>query len=127
MKKMINKINFAIIGMMLSVPAMAAADADGLCGLIEKLQGVFKVLRILAFVGAGFFIATWAWDYITGSDKAKDSPTLIKDLKTRGTAMLVGFLLLFIIGVVLSAAVSVANGGSIAGLRCGTQLVSGWN
>lgn len=117
MKKMINKINFAIIGMMLSVPAMAA-DMEGLCDLIKGLQGIFHILRIMAFVGAGFFIASWAWGYISDPKDGKD---LIGDIKKKGTGMLVGFLLLFMIGVILSAVMKMAAPGGSLGC-----VATGW-
>lgn len=93
MKKILNKVNFAIIAIMTSVPAFADSD---MCELIRKMKGVFGLLRTLAFVGAAFYIAGWAWGYISGG-KAE-----IKDIKEKGIGLLVGFTLLFIIGAVLS-------------------------
>ncbi len=122
MKKVFNKFGFAFVAMLIAVPAFAAGDMQGLCDLIAKLQGIFKILRILAFVGAGFFIATWAWEYI--SKPQKDSASLIGDIKSKGTSMLVGFLLLFMIGVVLSAVISMA--GPDGALGCVEQLTTGW-
>ncbi len=76
--------------------AMAAGPAADPCVLIASMQGVFKTLRTLAFVGAGFLIASWAWGYITkGDGKVMD------DLKSKGISLLVGFTLLFSIGIVL--------------------------
>lgn len=92
---------------------------EGLCELVTKLQGIFHILRILAFVGAGFFIATWAWEYISGP---KDGADLIKDIKKKGTGMLIGFLLLFMIGVILSAVIKMAAPGGSLGCELGT----GW-
>ncbi len=94
MKKLMNKFNFALIGIMASAPAFAATD--GLCQLITQMYDVFKTLRTLAFVGAAFVIAGWAWGYIS-SGKVE-----LKDLQGKGVGMLVGFVLLFGIGVVLS-------------------------
>ncbi|MBR4624078.1 MAG: hypothetical protein IKO56_00910, partial [Alphaproteobacteria bacterium] len=73
MKKIMNKINFALIALMVSVPAFAAKDGasntitidNGMCELINRLHGIFSILRILAFVGAAFYIAGWAWKYIS--------------------------------------------------------------
>lgn len=98
MKKLFNKANFALIGMMAAVPAMAApaGNNNGLCALIEQMHDVFVTLRTLAFVGAAFVIAGWAWGYISKGEVKKD------DLKDKGTGMLVGFVMLFGIGVVLS-------------------------
>lgn len=121
MKKVFNKFNFALVAMLVAVPAFAAGGTDGLCTLIAQLQGIFKILRILAFVGAGFFIASWAWGYISDPKDGKD---LIGDIKKKGTGMLVGFLLLFMIGVVLSAVISLAAPGGALG--CVEQLTTGW-
>lgn len=105
MKSLLKKIGVAGFVMLaggaaaLADPAaggVAAANADGLCGIINEMYGVFKVLRTLAFVGAAFIIAGWAWGYISAG-KGVD----MEDLKKKGTGMLVGFVLLFGIGVVL--------------------------
>lgn len=103
MKKLINKLNFALIGVMVSVPAFAAGGNTGLCALIAQMHGVFKTLRTLAFVGAAFVIAGWAWGFISKGEVKKD------DLKDKGIGMMVGFVLLFGIGVVLSFLVSQAG------------------
>ena len=117
MKKIMNKINCAIVGLMVSVPAFAdtitvnkvttSSDAS-LCDLLNRLHGVFDILRILAFVGAAFYMAGWAWTYISkaGDDKAGFS---VEDIKKKGTGLLVGFTLLFIIGLVLSFVMSAAG------------------
>lgn len=100
MKKLMKKLNFAIIGLMVSASsAMAASGANGaLCMLAEKFGDIFKIIQTLAFVGAGITIAGWAWGYISGG-KAID-PT--KEVKEKGIPMLIGFILLFGIGTVLS-------------------------
>ena len=104
MKKIMNKINFAIIGLMVAMPAFAdELNAAPYCELFKKLHDVFRVLQILAFVGAAFYIAGWAWGFIS-SGKAE-----VKDLKEKGTALLVGFVLLFMIGVVLTFVLSVSG------------------
>jgi len=107
MKKIMNKINFAIISLMVSVPAFAAGD-NGMCEALQKLHGVFNLLRTLAFIGAAFYIAQWAWDYIAKGDVE------MKDIKNKGTALLVGFSLLFMIGVILSFIMS-ATGAKFIG------------
>ena len=45
MKKVIAKLNVAIIAATVSVPAMAAPSTNGLCQLIQQMQGVFKIGR----------------------------------------------------------------------------------
>ena len=126
MKKIMNKINFAIIAMMVSVPAFAAGAAGGgkdpMCELITKLQDVFKLFRTLAFVGAAFFIAGWAWDYISKAG-AKEGGYSTEDIKKKGTGLLVGFILLFAIGFVLSFLLS-ASGGKLMG--CSDEIIKGW-
>lgn len=112
MKKIMNKINFAIISLMVSVPAFAAPADNGMCAAIAKLGGVFKLLRTMAFIGAAFYIAQWAWKYISSGDVKMD------DVKNQGTALLVGFSLLFMIGIILSFLVS-ASGAKIL---CGQEI-----
>ena len=117
MKKIMNKINFAIITMMVSVPAFAAKGdmevTKDMCELIKSLQHVFSILRIAAFIGAAFMIAGWAWTYISkaGDDKAGVS---VEDVKKKGIGLLVGFGLLFMIGAVLSFIMS-ASGANLLG------------
>jgi hypothetical protein len=115
MKKVMNKINFAIIGLMVAMPAFAAGPAtNGVCALIKRLHGVFEILRIMAFVGAAFYIAGWAWDYISKGEAKMD------DIKKKGIGLLVGFSLLFIIGLVLSFVLSAAGQNAIG---CQEELV----
>ena len=111
MKRLMKKINFAIIGAMMAVPAMGAPGGtnDAICKLMEQFAGVFSTLRLLAFIGAGFIIAGWAWGWIS-SGKGVD----IKDVKDKGIGMLVGFIVLFSIGAILSAFMAMAGeGGSL--------------
>jgi len=115
MKKIMNKINFAIISLMVSVPAFAAGD-NGMCEALQKLHGVFNLLRTLAFIGAAFYIAQWAWDYIAKGDVE------MKDIKNKGTALLVGFSLLFMIGVILSFIMS-ATGAKFIGCA---DVIKNW-
>lgn len=90
------KVLFGLIAVFAGIGAASAAGPSGdPCILIGSMQGVFKTLRTLAFVGAGFMIAGWAWGYIT-SGKAE-----MEDLRKKGTGLLVGFTLLFGIGIVL--------------------------
>ena len=104
-----NKINFAIIGLMVSLPAFSAdLNAAPYCKLFTRLHDVFKVLQIMAFVGAAFYIAGWAWEFIS-SGKVE-----MAKVKEKGIGLLVGFALLFMIGVVLTFVLS-ASGMKIIG------------
>lgn len=118
MKKIMNKISFALIGLMVSTPLFAEVlDATPFCGLLDRLHGIFNILRIAAFIGAAFYIAGWAWEFISGG-KAE-----IKTIKEKGTGLLVGFFLLFMIGILLSFVLS-ASGMSMMG--CDGSLVTNW-
>ncbi len=97
MKKLMK--NFALAGLIVlgtAAAAHAAGQYGDPCVLVTQLQGVFKTLRTLAFVGAAFFIAGWAWGYISKPEDAK-----MENLKIKGTGLIVGFALLFGIGIVL--------------------------
>lgn len=118
MKKIMNKINFAIIAVMASVPAFAApAGNSGMCDLIKSLKGVFGLLRTLAFVGAAFYIAGWAWKYISSGEAKPD------DLKKQGIGLLVGFSMLFMIGVILSFLLSATGQHTIG---CQDIITGAW-
>lgn len=121
MKNFAKVLTFAAIAALVVVPAFAAtkggADNTALCTLIGKMQGIFKTLRILAFVGAGFYMAEWAWGWIS-SGKVE-----LKDIKGKGVGLLVGFTLLFIIGFVLSFLISAAGEGGSLGCK---ELTTGW-
>lgn len=118
MKKMLKKFNFALIGVMVSMPAFAAGAGgnEGLCALINQMKGVFGTLRTLAFVGAAFVIAGWAWGYISKGEVKKD------DLKDKGIGMMVGFIMLFGIGIILSFLMSAAGEGG----RLGCDITGRW-
>lgn len=109
MKNLLKKIGFAGLVVVaggaaaLAAPAAGGVNNAGLCGLIAQMYGVFRILRTLAFVGAAFIIAGWAWGYISKGEVKLD------DLQKKGTGMLVGFILLFGIGVVLSFFLSSAG------------------
>lgn len=109
MKKLMKKLNFAIIGVMASVSSsMAAASADdALCMLAEKFGDIFSIIQTLAFVGAGITIAGWAWGYISGGKAI--NPT--DEVKNKGIPMLIGFILLFGIGTVLSIFMTMTGEG----------------
>lgn len=115
MKKIMNKINFALVAVMASVPAFAAEN--DMCALITRLKGVFGLLRTLAFVGAAFYIAGWAWDFIKGGEAKMD------DVKKKGIGLLVGFSLLFMIGLVLSFLLSASGQGAIG---CKEVITGNW-
>jgi len=119
MKKIMKKINFAIIAVMASAPAWAAGagGANGMCDLIKSLKNVFGLLRTLAFVGAAFYIAGWAWDFIS-KGKAE-----MKDIKEKGIGLFVGFALLFMIGVVLSFLLSATGQHAIG---CQAEITGAW-
>ena len=116
MKKIMNKINFAIIAVMASAPAFAESlDASGFCGLLKELHNVFNWLRILAFIGAAFYIAGWAWGWIAGGEAKAE------EIKKRGIALIVGFSLLFAIGLILSFVLSVPGAKAL-----GCDITKGW-
>ncbi len=107
MKKLIRKISvsslmlFAMaIGRVQAAPAGGTGSnldlTENVCRLVTEMGGLFRTLRALAFVGAAFIIAGWAWEYIS-SGKVE-----LKDVKEKGIGMLVGFLLLFFIGTIIT-------------------------
>ncbi len=108
MKKLMNKINFAIVAAMVSSPAFAVVNDKAICTLLADLRGVFRMLQTFCFIGAAFFIAGWAWDFIS-KGKAE-----MKDIKDKGTGLLVGFILLFSVGLILRFLLS-ASGQSYLG------------
>ena len=128
MKKMLKKIGFAglviLAGATVAVAAQPGAGGvgvvnnDGLCGLIIQMQGVFKILRTLAFVGAAFLVAQWAWSFIKAGEVKMD------DLKDKGTGLLVGFILLFSVGAVLQFLLSSTG---MTAIGCVPELTTGWN
>lgn len=117
MKKVMNKINFAVFGIMMSASAWArdididtvgGATDNGICELLKSLQSVFNILRIMAFIGAAFYIAGWAWTYISSGEAKLD------DVKKKGIGLLVGFSALLLVGIVLSFVMS-ASGLKVIG------------
>ena len=113
-----NKINFAIIGLMVAMPAFAAPQQqDGMCQLITKLGGLFKILRTMAFIGAAFYIAGWAWEFIKGGEAKPD------EVKKKGIALVVGFSILFMIGAILSFVMSAAG---MKAMNCVTTGLQSW-
>ena len=109
MKKLMKKLNFALIGIMASVPAFAetatnakAGEID--CNLIIRLQQVFKVLRTAALIGMAFYLASQAWGYISKGE-AK-----VEDVKKQGVAVIVGVAMLFMISVILTFVLTLGFG-----------------
>ena len=100
------KVGFALLAMLVAVPAMAATSpnlTDTVCKLMEQFGSVFNILRILAFVGAGFSIASWAWGWISAGDFKKE------DVQKKGIGLLVGFAVLFGLGAIISEFMSMAG------------------
>ena len=103
MKKLIQKVSFA--SLMLFAMAMGNAHAanevpdfsKNICELVRQMGTLFGTLRTLAFIGAAFIIAGWAWGYIS-----KPGDLKLEDVKTKGMGMLVGFVLLFCIGALIT-------------------------
>ena len=109
MKKVMNKINFAVIAAMTSVTAMAAGSGvndKAICIFMRDLHGVFTMLQTFCFIGAAFMIAGWAWGYISKGEAKMD------DLKNKGSGLLVGFILLFSVGLVLKFLYSASGQGA---------------
>ena len=120
MKRMFRKIGFMSLMAMVSSGAFAASaqlvSESGICNLVAEMQGVFRILRTLAFVGAAFTIAGWAWGYISKPGDAK-----IDNIKEKGQGLLVGTVLLFGVGIILQLLTSVAGQGAL-----GCNITSGW-
>ena len=93
MKKISKYWLMASVFIMTNLPAFA----DGVCDLLNKLEGVINTLRALAFIGAVFLLMDWAWGYIKDPSKATKD-----DMKDKGVGLLVGFFLLFGVGVILT-------------------------
>ncbi len=97
MKNSLKKVGFAVSAILMAGAAHAAGpEMGGLCQLINELKGVFNILRTLAFVGAAFVIASIGWDAIVAKKYE-----WAKDGKQHLIAMIVGFALLFSVGVIL--------------------------
>lgn len=92
MKKISNYFLAASVFVMTSVPAFAET---AVCKLINDLKPIINTLRTLAFVGAAFVLMDWAWGFIQKGEVGKE------DLKNKGVGMLVGFFLLFGVGILL--------------------------
>ena len=97
MKKISNYFLMATVFVMTSVPAFAKNQE--ICNLLDNLRGVINTLRTLAFLGAMFLLMDWAWNYIKDPSKATKD-----DMKEKGIGLLVGFFLLFGVGLILHLA-----------------------
>lgn len=105
------KVGFALLSMLVVVPAMAATAGlpdmkQTVCELMAQFGSIFNILRMLAFVGAGFSIAGWAWGWIQKPDDFK-----VDSVKSKGIGLLVGFVVLFGIGAIISAFMSMTGEG----------------
>ncbi len=104
LKNVLKKIGFAgamfITGLGQSFAAPASQNNPALCDLVVKMSGVFNLLSTLAFIGAAFIIAGWAWGFIAAGDVKSD------DIKKKGVGLIVGFSLLLGIGFVLKFLIS---------------------
>ncbi len=102
MKKLSKYVGFAALAIVAGGSASFAANSfeinsSAICDLISQLGGLFKTLQALAFVGAAFIIAGWAWGYIKGGKAVG-----VDDIKDKGLGMLTGFILLFGMGVLMT-------------------------
>ena len=109
MKNMFVRLRFYSMFVM-SALISSSAFAEGSTGattavleLVKDLKPIFEVLSILAFVGAGFIIAGWAWGFIAAGEVKFD------DVKKKGMGMIIGFILLFAVGALLQFLVGVAD------------------
>ena len=95
MKKKISKY-FLIVStfVMANLPAFAVEN-KGACDLIDSLKPIIQTLRTLAFIGAAFVLMDWAWGFIKAGEVKKE------DLEKKGLGLLVGFFLLFGVGLIL--------------------------
>lgn len=114
MKKFMKEFGVAAIFVLVfagvSMAATPTASTNkAICDLVESLGGLLKILRILAFIGAGFTIAGWAYGYLS-SGKAE-----LKDVKEKGIGLLVGTFLLFGIGILITFLVGAAGAGGSLG------------
>lgn len=126
MKKQVLKIAFAAFSSLFVVSGAMAANGTlagnmDMCAFISEFQGIFKMLRTLAFLGAGFTIAGWAWGWIS-----KEGEIKVEDfVKKKGLPMLIGFVLLFGIGTILQL-LSTAGGLNTLGIDCSAELFGQW-
>jgi hypothetical protein len=94
---MLKVLSVAAVALAATIGFADAAPAVNMQTLCTEMQGIFKLLRNLAFIGAAFVIAGWAWGYISGGEFK-----FAEEAKKKGLALLVGFVMLSGVGVVLS-------------------------
>ena len=119
------KVGVILLSMLVVVPVLASESSGGfggvmdetVCKLLLEFGSVFRILRTLAFVGAGFTIAGWAWGWIS----AGKGPDVTKDLKEKGLGLLIGFGVLFGLGVLINILLGMGDA------ECEQELVNMWN
>ena len=118
LEKEFKYVEIVLLGLLLcSVFLFCINEYKDLCNLIERMHKVFEILRTLVFVGAAFYIAGWAWGFITKGEAKMD------DLKKQGIGLLVGFTILFIIGIILSGILSAADPNGVLGCK---EVIRSW-
>jgi hypothetical protein len=104
MKKILKTFVFTGLAVLLGASAANAANEFGdPCIIIGNLRGIFHTIRRLAFAGAAFVLAGWAWQLISkgwGGDE-KSGGNNLDTVKNKGVGMLIGFFLLFSLGIVM--------------------------
>ena len=99
MKKNFKIIAFAGLALLIGGAAFAADTSvvayHQPCDLITELGGLLSVLKTLAFLGAAFILAGLAWKWINATEFK------MEDAKKQGVSMLVGFVLLFGLGLII--------------------------
>lgn len=70
------------------------------CSLVSGLWNILATLRTLAFIGAAFILAGWAWEFVTKGLDDKGT-TGLEGAKKKGIGMIIGFILLFGVGMVI--------------------------
>lgn len=117
------KVGVILLSMLVVVPVLASESSDGfggimsdaVCDLLVQFGAVFRILRTLAFVGAGFTIAGWAWGWISAG---KGPET--KDIKEKGLGLLIGFAVLFGLAVLIDIFLRMGDA------ECEQELVAMW-
>lgn len=96
MKKYLFAFFIILSGMNFASAAGDLKSAIDVCNIVVQLGGIFRTIRNLAFIGAAFVIAGWAWGFIQ-SGKADT-----KEIRDKGFGLIVGFTLLFSIGIIMT-------------------------